>query len=93
MLTEKEKVYVMHFKFSSSQFHSLPMVHKSEITENVLKAENSEYIQVHCPNDLKRTAITGGPESPTQRLSEIIEILLKPQLTQETRINSQTVRK
>ena len=81
MLTKKERLYVMHFKLSSSQFHCLPMVHKSEITENVLKAGNTEYIQVHCPNDLKRRAVTGGPERPTQRLSEIIKILLKPQLT------------
>ena len=81
MLTKKERLYVIHFKLSSSQFNYLPVVHKSEITENVLKAENYEYIQVHCPNGLKRRAVTGGPERPTQRLSEIIKILVKPQLT------------
>ena len=46
--------------------------------KNVINTENSECIQVHCPNDLKGRPISGGPESPAQRLSNLIEILLKP---------------
>ena len=49
--------------------------------KNVITTENSECIQVHCPNDLKGRPISGGPESPAspaQRLSNLIEILLKP---------------
>ena len=36
-----------------------------------MNIENSEYIQVHCPNDLKRRPISGGPESPTQQSSNL----------------------
>ena len=34
--------------------------------------------RVHCPDDLKERPISGGPERPTKRLSNLIEILLKP---------------
>ena len=56
----------------------LPKVHKSEIIKNVINTRDSEYIQVYYPDDLKGTSISGGPESTTQRLSNLIEILLKP---------------
>ena len=39
--------------------------------------ENSEYIQIHCPNDLKGKPISGDPESPIQHLGNLTEILLK----------------
>ena len=52
-------------------------MHESEIIKNVTNTENSEYIQHHCPEDSKGGPIYGGPESPTQRLSNLIEILLK----------------
>ena len=53
-------------------------VHKSEITKNVINTKNYEYIQVHCPNDLERRSLLSGPENLTQRLSNLIEMLLKP---------------
>ena len=46
--------------------------------KNVINTENSEYIQVHCPDDFTGRPVSGGPESPTQRLCNLIEILLKP---------------
>ena len=42
-----------------------------------INTESAKYIQVHCPDDLKGRPIFGGPESPTQWLSNLIEILLK----------------
>ena len=78
ILTTKEIDYLINFKFTSTQFYCLPNAHKSEITKNVINTKDSEYIQVHCPGDLKGRPISGGPESPTQRLSNLIEFLLKP---------------
>ena len=78
ILTKKEIDYLINFKFTSSQFYCLPKVHKPEVIKNVINTEDSEYIQVHCPDDQKGRPISGGPESPTQRLSNWIEILLKP---------------
>ena len=37
--------------------------------------ENSEYIQVHFPDDLKGRPRSGGPEKPAQRAIKLIEIL------------------
>ena len=78
ILTKKEIDYLVNFKFKSSQFYCLPKVHKSEIIKNVLNTVNSEYIQIHCLDDLNGRPISGGSENPTQRLSSLIEILLKP---------------
>ena len=78
ILRKKEIDCLINFKFTSSQFYCLPKVHKSEIIKNVINTEDSEYIKVHYPDDLKERPISGGPESPTQRLTNLIEILLKP---------------
>ena len=55
--TKKETDYVISFKFISSQFCCLPKVHKSEIIKNVITTGDSEYIQVHCTDDLKGRSI------------------------------------
>ena len=52
---------------------------KSEI-KNVIKTEDSEYIQVRCPDDLKGRPISGDPESRAQPLSNLIEIVLSKPL-------------
>ena len=77
ILTKKEIDYLINFKFTRSQFYCLPNAHKSEI-KNVIKTEDSKYIKVHCPDDFKRRPTSDGPESPTQQLSTLIKILLKP---------------
>ena len=81
LLTKKEVDYLINFKFTSSQFYCLVKVHKSKIIKNVINTENSEYIQVHCRDDLKgrpeRWCSESGLESPIQQLSNLVEILLK----------------
>ena len=77
ILTKKEIDYLINFKCTSSQFYCLRKVHKSEAIKNVINTEDSECIQVHCPDDLKGRPISGGRESLTHRLSNLIEILLK----------------
>ena len=78
ILTKKEIDYLINFEFISSQVYCLPKVHKSEITKNVLNTEDSEYIHVHCPDDLKGRPISAGPKCTTQKLSNLIEVLLEP---------------
>ena len=77
----KLRVYInelINFKVTSSHFYCLSEVHKSEIIKNIINTEGSEYIQVHCTDDLKGRPISSGLEIPTQLLSKLIEILLKP---------------
>ena len=78
ILTKQEIYYLINFQFASSQLYCFSKVHKSEIVKNVIYSEDSECNQVHCPDDLKGRLIPGGLEIPTQRLSNLIEILLKP---------------
>ena len=72
IVKKKDIDYLIKFRFTSSQFYCLPKLHKSEIIKNVINIENSEYIQVHCLYNVKGRPISGGPESPTQRLSNLI---------------------
>ena len=37
---------------------------KPEIIKDTVHTQNSEYIKVNCPNDLKGQSISGGPQSP-----------------------------
>ena len=40
--------------------------------------QNNAYITCIKPDDLKFRPIVGGPNAPTQRLSHLMDILLKP---------------
>ena len=55
-----------------------PKVHKNKDIINACKNSDSEYIHMPAPQDLKGRPIIAGPESPTQRLSELLEKLLSP---------------
>ena len=45
----------------------------------LLKNNNlNNYVQIHAPSDLKLRPIVGGPQSVTQRLSNLLDIILKP---------------
>ena len=39
---------------------------------------NSEYVDIKSPNDLTFRPIVASPACPTSRLSEVIDILIKP---------------
>ena len=77
-LTKKEINYLTKFRYKSSQFYCNPKIHKSKIIQDAISNSNSEYLEVFQPDDLSGRPIVAGPESPTQRLSHLIEILLKP---------------
>ncbi|CAC5363519.1 unnamed protein product [Mytilus coruscus] len=70
--------YISNPKFSESYFYCLPKIHKSEEISNAVSEQNSEYIELLRPNDLKFRPIVGGPNSVTQNLSHFIDIVLKP---------------
>ena len=77
-MTNKEKDYLTYFEARESIFYGLPKVHKSTIIKTAIENQNSEYIT--CPNteDLSFRPIVGGPNSSSQRLSHLLDILLKP---------------
>ena len=77
-LYEEEKDYIANFTFSSSYFYGLPKVHKSTELSEAIAEQNSEYIEILRPTDLKFRPIVGGPNSVSQRLSHFVDIILKP---------------
>ncbi|XP_062606683.1 uncharacterized protein LOC134268439, partial [Saccostrea cucullata] len=83
-LTKNEIEYLTDFEVKTSHFYGLPKIHKcKEIQENVKKC-NSTYIKLPRPNDLKLRPIIAGPASSTQRLSNLLDIILKPLCTKVT---------
>ncbi|CAC5389439.1 unnamed protein product [Mytilus coruscus] len=69
--------YISNSKFSESYFYGLPEIHKSEEISNAILEQNSEYIELLRPNNLKFRPIVGGPNSVTQNLSHFIDIVIK----------------
>jgi hypothetical protein len=79
-LTEKEKDYLVNFENKNSLFYGLPKIHKSGEIIQAVKTQNQPYIKIRRPADLKFRPIVAGPSCPTHRLSNMIDILLKPLL-------------
>lgn len=77
-LTDKETDYLTNFESRTSNFYGLPKVHKSKQIQSAVNEQNREYITMNAPTDLKLRPIIAGPTCPTNRLSNFIDIILKP---------------
>ena len=77
-LTKAEIDYLCRFNFRTSGFYGLPKIHKSKIICQEAKAQNNPYIKVLRPADLKFRPIVAGPICPTSRLSNFVDLLIKP---------------
>jgi hypothetical protein len=77
-LTKKEKDFLINFLPKTSNFYGLPKIHKSEEIKNAIQNQNSDYITLVNPEDLKFRPIVAGPICPTSRLSNMTDILLQP---------------
>ena len=61
-----------------SNFYGLPKIHKSMVIESAINTQNSEIIEIFKHNYLKLRPIEGGPKRRTRKLSQLIDIPLKP---------------
>lgn len=79
-LTDKEKNYIKNFAWRTSNFYGLPKIHKSKSIKDAVATQNAEYIKLSpdAAQDLKFRPIVAGPCSPTHRLSNVIDLVLKP---------------
>nr|XP_022299146.1 uncharacterized protein LOC111107980 [Crassostrea virginica] len=80
-LTTKEKAYLLSFNAKTSNFYGLPKIHKSQIIGDACKIAGSSYISVESPADLKIRPIVAGPTCETHKISNLLDILLKPYIT------------
>lgn len=78
ILTEKEKNYLLQFESKESNFYGLPKVHKSAQIASKCKEHSTPNIEISNVTDLKLRPIIAGPECLTHRLSNLIDILLRP---------------
>ena len=79
-LTKKEIKYLTEFEFKESNLYGLPKVHKSEEIKKKIKESPHEYVEVAQPKDLKMWPIIASPSSITIKLSNYLDVLLKPLL-------------
>ena len=77
-LTDKEQDYLTKFECKTSTFYGLPKIHKSVTIIKAIQEQNTEYVHIDEVEDLKFRPIIAGPACPTHRLSNLIDILLKP---------------
>ena len=77
-LIESEIRYINNKNWKSSNIYVTPKVHKCKEIIDITSSSTEEYIHMPCPPNLKGRPIIAGPESPTQRLSELIEKILTP---------------
>ena len=87
LLTDSEYKYLSHNYFETSNFYDRPKIHKSEILHKAIKEQNKELITILEPKDLKLRPIVGGPKCPTRRLSNFLDLILKP-LTKHVKSNT-----
>lgn len=77
-LTKKEVDYLLDFDAKTSNFYGLPKIHKSKSISEQCEKSQTAYIQLQSPTDLKVRPIVAGPTCETHRISNLLDILLKP---------------
>ena len=77
-LRPQEIDYIHNDNWKSSNIYLSPKVHKNKEIIKACTNNDTEYLHMPVPPDLKGRPIIAGPESPTQRLSELLEKILSP---------------
>ena len=72
------KNYKDNFERKPSNFYGLHKVHKSDQIRNACDQFDTHYVQVENVTNLKFRPIVAGPACQTHRLSNLIDILLRP---------------
>ena len=75
VLTEKENEYISEFSPTSSKFYCLPKIHKSKEIEKIMEERPADHLKMPEPPNISGRPIVGGPNCPTNKLSNLI---LKP---------------
>ena len=78
---KQEIDYLTNFQQESCNFYGLPKIHKSKIITKAIEEQGSEYISCFQPKDLKRRPIVAGHICLTKRLSNFVDIFVKPLLS------------
>ena len=77
-LTDHETKYLENFEEKTSQFYGLPKIHKSNTIRLACLNTESSVVNITDVTDLKLRPIVAGPSCLTNRLSNLLDKLLKP---------------
>ena len=77
-LTKNGLKYILNSNWKSSNFYILPKIHKPKKIIEKINESNNICLNMQLPEDLKGTPIVGGPNSPTQDISGLLEKILTP---------------
>ena len=70
--------YLLNFERKPSNFYGLPKVHKSDQIRNACDQFDTHFVQVENVTNFKFRPIVAEPACKTYRLSNLIDILLRP---------------
>ena len=68
--------YILNSNWKSSKFYALPKIHKSKKIIEEINESHNICLNMRPPEDLKGRPIVGGPNSPTQGISGLLQKLL-----------------
>ena len=74
---KQEVVYLTNFQYEIGNFYGLPKIYKSKIISKAIQEQGSKYISCFQQKYLKLCPIVASHKSPTKRLSNFLDILLK----------------
>ena len=77
-LSKKETNFLTMFEYKTSNLYGLPKIHKCPSIIGQLKNHKGAVMNIPSPDDLSFRPIVAGPACPTNRLSELINVLLLP---------------
>lgn len=82
--TKKEIDFITKFDNKESKLYGTPKIHKSEEIKNAIQEQKQEFISLEAPDSLQFRPIVSGCQSPTSKLSHLLDEILKP-IVSETR--------
>ena len=81
ILTKKEAQFISEFPAKTSRLYGLPKLHKSAMITAAKGTQSDTVVRIIDPDDLTFRPIVAGPACPTHRLSQFLDIILKPLLS------------
>ena len=77
-ITRNKRNHLLDFECKSSMFYGLLKIHKSKLINKEYTQIDGKYLELLDLEDLTFRPIVAGPACETHRLSNLIDILLKP---------------
>ena len=81
LLTADERLYLQKFDYKTSNFYGNPKIHKSKKINDSIQNANGIYLKISEEVDLDFRFISTSISSVTSKMSQLLDILLKPFLT------------